>query len=285
MTAEEPSTQRNVALIDTSVQVDRKKTGRRAGYVEGILSGFPITLTTSIGLLEFKATLIQECITIHDNLRLKRRFTATRDALLEKQYRQVSLRAHIFNNLLDVFGNSFGMSDQEDARLAEKARLKLEQIIPRLYDWFVSESADAVLRGDILCNRAAERPTKGDRVSFGTNLPRCVRGKNKTCLIERFIRTNAEPLLTELRKIVASAPPEEGGQLTAAIALFEAVLSRPDLELTHRDCRSAGDCLIALEGASHATHALSTNAREWRPLCQILGYEFIHVQYRDEKTR
>ena len=124
----------HVALLDTTVQVDRKKMASRAAQIDQLLAGFPMKVTTSICLLEFKATIIQECITIHDNLRLEKRFTPVRDRLLEKKYRQVSLRAHIFNNLVGVFASSFDITEYEDEELATKARLILQQIIPRLYD-------------------------------------------------------------------------------------------------------------------------------------------------------
>lgn len=274
-----------VALLDTTVQDDRIKMPNRAERIEQILSEFPVTVTTSICLLEFKATLIRECITIHDNLRLRKRFTVVRDSLLEKKYRQVSLRAHIFNNLLGVYPSSFRITEEEDERLATKARLKLEHDIPALYDWFVQESVDAVLREGIACTRAAERPDKKGRVSFKPNLPRCVRGKNKTCSVEAFIRDHAQLIVPALRDYQTRLGEDAAGQLSQALELFESVFNNPQSELSHGDCRSAGDCLIALEAKDHATHAVSTNAREWEHLSQICGFEFVRVQYPHEETR
>jgi len=285
LNSSQPNVRQRVALLDTSVQIDRKKMASRAAHVEAILSAFDVTVTTSICLLEFKATLIQECITIHDNLRLRKRFTVVRDSLLEKDYRQLSLRTHIFNNLLDIYASSFDMTEQEDERLATKARLNLEQIIPQLYDWFVQESADAVLRDDIQCTRAEERPDKRGRVSFRPNLPRCVRGKNKECRVEAFIRDHADFIQPALRMLLAQLGEDESRQLAQACELFERVVDSPELELSRSDCRRGGDCLIALEAKDHATHAISTNAREWEHLSEIIGAEFVHVRYPDEKTR
>lgn len=259
--------------------------GNRAGHVDTLLSDFPISVATSICLLEFKATIIQECITIHANLSLRKRFTLVRDSLLEKRYRQVSLRAHIFNNLVNVHASSFDATPQEDERLATKARLLLEQIIPRLYDWFLTESVDAVLEDDIECTRATDRPDKRRRVTFRPNLPRCVRGKNKNCSVEAFIRRHSDIMLPALRAVVKRIGEDGAKQLARTIELFERVVGDPETELSHGDCRSAGDCLIALEGAGHATHALSTNATEWSHLCEILGMEFVPVRYPGEKTR
>jgi len=256
----------------------------RAAHVNQILSDFPVTVTTSICLLEFKAMLIQECITIHDNLRLRKRFTLVRDSLLEKKHRQVSLRAHIFNNLLNVYASPSGVAEEEDERLATKARLKLEQDILRLYDWFVRESVDAVLREGIACTRAVERPQK-KTVSFRPNLPLCVRSKNKTCSVEAFIREYVKFIVPALRAYRAQVGEDASSQLMQALELFETVVSNPQSELSHGDCRRAGDCLIALEAKDHATHALSTNAREWEPLSQICGLRFVRVQYPGEETR
>ncbi len=285
MTKPDPIPQVRVALLDTTVQVDRKKMGNRAARIEELLSDFSLAVTTSVCLLEFKATLIQECITIHDNLRLRQRFTLVRDSLLEKQYRQVSLRSHIFNNLLNVYASSSEITDEEDARLATKARLKLEQDIPRLYDWFVKDSVDAVLHDGIRCTRAFERPDRRGRVSFKPNLPQCMRGKNKECRVEAFIRENATSFLVSLRKLVNANEDIENGQLGTACELLEKVCHNAEMELSVTDCRSAGDCLIALEAREHATHALSSNASEWTHLSEILGFEFVRPDYPEERTR
>jgi hypothetical protein len=271
-----------VALLDTSIQVDRKKTPTRGRRVDDILKDFDSTVVTSISLLEFKATLIQECITIHNQLRLRNRFTVVVDALTEKDHRQSKLRGHIFRNIVRVYASSpfrAAEAPEQDERLAEKARLRLEKVIPRLYHWFVHESADDFLEADINCTRAQEVPKK-KTVAFGVNLPTCRRNENKFCRIEEFIRENARSLLTPLR-----AAAGQSTQLQETCDLFEGVLQHPDQELSHSDCRRAGDCLIALEGKGRATHALSTNASEWRPLSELLGYEFLKVEYPEEKTR
>jgi len=88
-----------------------------------------------------------------------------------------------------------------------------------------------------------------------------------------------------LRKLLASLSEEESRQLAQACDLFESVLNDGELELSHGDCRRAGDCLIALEAKHHATHAVSTNARDWTMVSQLLGMEFVHVRYPDEETR
>lgn len=285
MSTNDSQVRKRVALLDTTVQVDRVKMGSRARHIETLLSSFPVNVATSICLLEFKATIIQECITIHDNLRLRKRFTVVRDSLLEKDYRQSRLRSHIFNNLLNVYSSSFEMDDRDDERLATKARLKLEQVIPRLYDWFVRDSVDAVLRESIQCNRASERPEKGRRVSFRPNLPRCVRGKNKTCSVEAFIRKHMDSVLPALRHVVRTTGEEHVPQLVSTSSLFKQLVEDDAMELSHGDCRKAGDCLIVLEGMNHASHGLSANAREWSHLCRIIGLEFLHVKYTDETTR
>lgn len=152
---------RTVALLDTSVQVDRNKSGNRRAVIEQLLSRFDWRVTSSISLLEFKATLIQECITIHNQLRLRKSFTTVRDALLEKQHRQAKLRSHIFNNLINVFGSSLDVAESEDHRLGEKARLRLEQIIPRLYNWFVLLRAVWIVY--CVTSTAREPPSRQER--------------------------------------------------------------------------------------------------------------------------
>lgn len=272
-----------VALLDNTVQIDRRKSPTRRDRIEELLADFDWTVATSICLLEFKATLIQECITIHDRLRSVGRYTPVVDKLTESNHPQAKLRGHIFRNLINVFApSSFDVTEERDQRLAEKARLRLEVVIPRLYRWFTGSSVDAVLMDGVECTRALEPPEK-KKVAFGVNLPICRRGQNKFCRIEEFIRAKGVNLTEQLREFLAGIPEDKASQLRRACALFEQVLVDSTLELSHSDCRRAGDCLIVLEAMEHATHALSTNASEWEPLCQMVSLEFIKVDYPREK--
>lgn len=272
-----------VALLDNTVQVDRQKYKMRRDRIDALLQGFDFTVATSICLLEFKATIIQECITIHDKLRAVGRYTQVRDRLSESAHRQARLRGHIFNNLINVYAeSSFEVTDKDDRRLAEKARLRLERVIPRLYKWFTNVSVDAILKDDIQCTRALDPPQK-KRVAFGVNLPRCRRGENKFCHVEDFVRKNGEFILGKLGGFLDHHPPEAYPQLRAAEALFRDVMCDPNVELSHNQCRRAGDCLIALEGMEHSTHALSSNAAEWEPICGMLSRQFVRVEFPEEK--
>ncbi len=284
------------ALLDTTVQLDRVKFQSRKVTIEALLSNYQFKFATSLSLVEFKATIIQECITIHNQLRAKgATFTRARDILLEKDHRQRGLRMHIFNNYLSVFGrSSFDVSQKEDAVLAEKARLALENIIPELFHWFSSDdTVDMVLKDKLKCDRAREAPSKL-KAAFAVNLPECRRGKNKTCHVEKLIRAESPSLIKKLVPLLQQAldAPKKPGdddkqksQLQKAVDLFEEVIKNPSLELSVNDCRKAGDCLIAIEAGDSATHALSSNAREWKPISEASGYEFVHVDFSDEKTR
>ena len=277
-TVAEPTSPRR-ALLDTTVQLDRRKTEARKQKLESLLVGFDWKFSTGISLVEFKATVIQECLTIHNQLRRTgARYTRVRDALLEKQGRQISLRAHIFNNILQVFAASFDISEERDRQLAEKARLLLENIIPQLYTWFATESVDVILNDRLACDRAKEPPRK-KRAAFEVNLPECKRGKNKHCRVEDVIREDGPRLVNLLEPHLAASD-----QLQKAVGIFQGVLKNAKAELSHGDCRNAGDCLITLEAKGKATHALSSNAREWEPLSTALGFEFIHITFQEEKT-
>jgi hypothetical protein len=267
------------ALLDTTVQLDRRKTEARKQKLESLLQEFGWKFSTGISLVEFKATVIQECITIHNQLRRTgARFTRVRDALLEKQGRQISLRAHIFNNILQVFASSFDISEEKDCRLAEKARLLLENIIPQLYHWFEKESVDTILNDRLACDRAQEPPRK-KRAAFEVNLPECKRGKNKNCHVEKVVRQEGPRLMRLLEPHLAASE-----QLQMAVDIFRSVVEDAKTELSHGHCRRAGDCLIALEAEGKATHALSSNGREWKPLAEVLGFEFISIVFPEEKT-
>ncbi len=267
------------ALLDTTVQLDRRKTESRRKKIEALLNGFDWKFSTGISLLEFKATVIQECLTIHNQLRRSgAAFTRVRDALLEKKGQQISLRAHIFNNVLQVFAGSFDITEEKDRLLAEKARLLLENIIPRLYDWFAKESVDTVLNAGLDCDRAKEPPRK-KTAAFEANIPECKRGKNKFCHVEEVIREEGPTLLKSLEPHLAASE-----QLQRAAEVFQSVFTNPKADLSHSNCRNAGDCLSTLEAKGKATHALSSNAKEWKPLSDALGFEFVLISYLEEKT-
>ena len=271
-----------VALLDNTVQIDRNKSKTRRTRIEEVLGRYDWTVTTSICLLEFKATLLRECITIHDKLRSVGLYTPVVDKLTESKHPQAKLRGHIFRNLINVFPpSSFDVTEEQDRRLAEKARLLLEVQIPELYKWFRRRSVDAVLHDEIDCTRALEAPEK-KRVAFAVNLPLCRTGENKFCHVERFIREKGQPVLDRLAAITREVPDSDLSQLTRAYELFRQVIEQPETSLSHGDCRCAGDLLIALEGCNHATHGLSTNARDWGPICEMLSLEFVKVDYPAE---
>ena len=107
----------------------------------------------------------------------------------------------------------------------------------------------------------------------------CKRGRNKFCTIEKFIRERSESILGDLHGLAAVSE-----QFARAAKVFESVNRDQKRELSHSDCRRAGDCLIALEAQNHASHAISTNAREWEPIAKLVGLEFVRVLYPDEET-
>ena len=119
----------------------------------------------------------------------------------------------------------------------------------------------------------------GKRAAFEVNLPECKRGKNKQCHVEKVIRLEAPTLIKSLEPHLAASE-----QLQKAVDVFQDVLRNTQADLSHGECRKAGDCLITLEARERATHALSSNAREWAPLSLVLGFEFVHITYPEEKT-
>lgn len=276
-----------VALLDNTVQIDRQKSESRRKHIEKILDGYDWKVSTSICLLEFKATLIQQCITIHDKLRLVGLYTRVADYLTESQHPQAKLRRHILANLVNVFApSSFDVTEEQDRRLADKARLLLEHIIPRLYNWFRERSVDAILHDGVNCTRAMEQPQK-QRVAFGVNLPTCDK-RNKSCRVEEFVRERAQQFLERLETFRSSMNSDPSAQLEKTCILFREILENPELQLSHANCRTAGDCLIAMEGCrggSVETHAISTNAREWEVICRTLGCEFVKVTYPTLESR
>ncbi len=268
------------AVLDTSVQVDRVKSGQRSEWLATILNTFGWRFTTGIALLEFKATLLQEMIFIHDSLRRPgARFSHVRDEITESQHRQKALRLHIFNNILAISASSHRTAEADDLRLAEKAHLLLEDHIVELYDWFVGEkSVDQLLSDRVRCDRAAERPVK-KRAKFATNLPECIRGRNKSCRVESVLREKAAPLRSRLEALATPVGEEPPNQFRKSLTVIDRVVDDPKAELSHGDCRRAGDLLIGLEAHEFATHAISTNAKEWQQLSEILGFEFVHIAY------
>ncbi len=271
-------------LLDTSIQIDRVKSGHREAVIKDRISPYQFRFATSFGQLEFKATVIQEMITIHGALSRKgAKFTAVRDYFIESQHRQQALRGHIFNNILDIFASSRTITAAEDVRLAEKARLSLQDHIKECYEWF-AESVDSVLRDKLQCDRALEKP-RFKRTTYDVNLPTCKRQQNKNCHVESLLRSAAR-LKTDIERLASPKPPsgqatgELPNQFRKTLDLIERVGGDAACDLTSSNCRNAGDLLIALEAEGMADHAMSTNSGEWQPLCELFGFEFVTVQYQ-----
>jgi hypothetical protein len=150
---------------------------------------------------------------------------------------------HIFNNMIGVFGYSFEISEEEDRRLAEEARLLIEPLIPKIFR-DVQALVDSIQR-KVECTRAVEAPRKRI-VTFDASIPRCVRGKNKTCCIESFIKDQILPSLDNIKK-VASNLGDDGYQFNRACDVFASVAGDGNKELSQDACRRAGDCLIGVK--------------------------------------
>ncbi len=271
-------------LLDTSIQIDRVKSGHREAVINDRIGPYQFRFATSFGQLEFKATVIQEMITIHGALSRKgAKFTAVRDYFTESQHRQQALRGHIFNNFLSVSASSHAVTDADDRRLAEKARLLLQDHIQECYDWFAT-SVDSVLRDKLRCDRALDKP-RFKRTTYDANLPTCKRRLNKNCHVESLLRSVAR-LKTDLERMASPKPlsgqvsVEPANQFRKTLDLIERVEGDTNCDLTSDQCRNAGDLLIALEAEGMAEHAMSTNAREWQPLCELFGFEFVTIQYQ-----
>ncbi|MCU0703095.1 MAG: hypothetical protein MUF18_03795 [Fimbriiglobus sp.] len=270
-------------LLDTSIQIDRLKSGHRDAVIRDRIAPYQFRFATSFGQLEFKAVLIETMITIHGALSRKgARFTEVRDRLTESQHPQRALRGHIFNNFLTVSASSRTISEADDLRLAEKARLSLQEHIRECYDWF-TESVDSVLREKLRCDRATERP-RLKKTTYDVNLPTCKRGVNMNCHVEPLLRS-ATRLKAALERLASqSSPPGQTGGETAnqfrkSLTLIERVENDTTCDLTSGNCRNAGDLLMFLEAEGMADHAMSTNAREWQPLSELFGFDFVTVQY------
>ena len=268
--------EKRVLLVDTSVLIDCFKFKEREEYFKSVAAGFTWTFTTDIALLEFKAVLIQEMVTIHSELVRSESFTRTQFRLTESTHRQHRLRAHIFANFINVYGSSFEVSEAEDKKLAERARLCLEPRILWAYKKFLRMTGS--IQKTIGCDRAIEEPKK-QRKTYDANLPICKRGKNKTCTVESFIRGTVAPRTAEIRAAAASGESE---QLLKACELTDKVVGDNAIDLASKDCRVAGDCLIVLDGKI-ATHTMSTNKREWEPLSMLIDAESVTVDYPDRR--
>jgi hypothetical protein len=263
----------SAGLLDTTMLVDWFKIPHRQVRIRELMREFGWTFTTDIALLEFKAVLIQQLITIHNKLRQLQQFTVARDTICESSHPQSRLRGHIFTNLINIRPNPHSITELENARYADKARLRIKAIVPRLFEE-VQTIATQVQRR-IKCDRSVEAP-RYRTTTFDVTLPRCVRGENKNCGVEEFIRSAVVPRLVELEAIVKSA---DSSQVASACELFKRVQNEADIDLSSSDCRRAGDCMIAIGAEGQATHALSTNAREWEPLAKMIGAEFVRVTY------
>jgi hypothetical protein len=270
----------NNVFLDTSIQLDRLKMEIRRTTIEERISKYKLKFTSSFVLLEFKATILQEMITIHGELsRQGAKFTTVRDNFTESMHRQRSLRGHIFNNFISIQASSRTTESLDDLMLAERARLILQDHIPEVYSWF-RDSVDSVLKDILNCTRAFERPVFKKR-SFDTNLPTCKRGKNKYCSVETVIRSanTFSDKIDELAKKHDDSSPAKVNQFRKSLNLILEVVNDNSADLSSAKCRQCGDLLIAMEAKDFSGTVMSTNSVEWEHLSVLFGFNFDHMTY------
>ncbi len=120
------------ALLESTIVLDWLKMEARREVIEALLKGYGWRYTTSITLLEFKATIIEACIFLHTKFREMNHFSRVRDYVTESQHYQRALRLHVIHNMLQVCEDVPRTTPDRETVMAEMAAEELETIIPEL---------------------------------------------------------------------------------------------------------------------------------------------------------
>lgn len=267
------------ALLDTTISVDMIKMPKRKGHLMNILSPYPLRMSTSIALLEFKAVVLAETIFLYNAFRKSHDFIDVYHQVAESRHRQQPLRMHIIGNILNIVNSIPPHVPNRNSEMAEMAAEQLENYIFWAYKWFKSsDHVDSILDQKINCTRAKEPPVK-KTVRFDTNLPVCKRGTNKTCQVEAALRGQEQDIRDAISGFASQPDDPQPNQFRKTLNVLNLVCTNDSADLSHAQCRNAGDCLAALEAQSYATHALSTNNTEWEIVAPMVDMEFVPVIY------
>ena len=241
-------------FLDTTIQIE-KIFGRDRSEIFEYLKEKDV-LTSSYVLMEFKRTVIQDCITLHTYL--------LEEGDLESTFIRLSeLRSYDHRIASRIYKILSGMCEQDN--------IKYEKVLERLEDLIESELLGYFFYNvksidETKCGLAKEEIAKDETYSLDLS---CKRG-HKKCEIEYFITTNRCEFCRLLEGLQSYQEFEK------VCDSLKEVLEDPEKARGRKNCWRLGDCIISIE--SPKTRTILTTDHHYEIICNSLEKPVLLLQ-------
>ena len=246
------SMQSNKVFLETTIQIERIF-GRNRNKILNFLKDKEL-ITSSYVLMEFKRTILKDCITLYTYLKEEGSLSKT----FERLSRLRNYEHRIASRMLRIL-----------AILSENGKIEYEMLIERLEDLIEEELLEYFFRDikELLdetgCRLAKEEVKKQ---SNGYVLDTSCRKTVKNCRAKEFVINNKEQFVKLLKEL------NEVDEFGSVCRVIKDVLDEPDKIFGINCNKKLGDCIISIETPDDSI--IFTNDHHYEPVCNALNKKF-----------
>lgn len=239
-------------LLDTTVQIDRMFYKGKKAKIDKIVKENDC-YTTSYSIGEFNCNIVRDFVTLYNIMQIENNINDVVDKVNEKVFNRDHKRMiYIINDLGRLYDNDYELIKEE-----------LEFYAKRLSRRFMYLLNREIINGT-KCNRANAFIKIVDGVATLKNY-KCTK-KDKFCEICEFWDKHKEEL--ELLNISDNIDEKY------LLALKE--IQNDKNQAKGNNCRTVGDCVIALESMElNERNILTTNIKDFKPICEALDINIV----------
>jgi hypothetical protein len=252
--------------LDTSLQIERCKAGRKAKPIVSFLRDFRFVSTSSYAKLEFKRAWLQRLAYLYSLSGQVKTIGELSGVLADKLGSHPLHRRQLSTCLQAIEAFLLPTNDKiSEAVQLTRMRAHLRVAVLNAYSWW--EASVTHEYNGTNCIRASERPRISGGGKLDVSIPKCRRNAIR-CRIHSFLQDNREHLRAikaEIDRLGSNASDELKGA-RAVLDIFE-----DDAEKMCQDdiCVKLGDILVAIDGINIESFA-ANNDKEWVPLARAL---------------
>ena len=258
--------------LDTSLQIERCKAGRKAEPVVGLLRDFRFVSTSSYAKLEFKRAWLQRLAYLYSLSGQVKMIGELSGMLADKLGSHPLHRRQLSTCLQAIEAFLLPTNDRiSEAAQLTRMRAHLRGAVLNAYSWW--EASVTHEYNGTSCVRASERPRISGGGKLDVSIPKCRRDSIR-CRVHSFLQDNKEHLAAikaEIDRLGANASDE----LKEARAVLDAFENDPEKMCQDNICVKLGDILVAIDGISIESFA-ANNDKEWVPLAQALRKQLLN---------
>jgi hypothetical protein len=265
--------------IDTSLQVERCKTLKKAQIVEQALKNFGFKSTSSYAKLEFKRAWLQRLSYLYSASQNIGRLDELIDYIKDKLGAHPKQQRRL-NTCLEAIVSFLSTINESLSPAAQLIRLRshIRSAVLGAYAWW-DFSVTHEYKGTG-CVRAEEQPRELSGGKLDVAIPWC-RQNNIKCIIHQFFERNKEHFLAIKQAIEKGSNVSD--ELKRTKEIIEEAQRNPKYLCGDHICTKLGDALIAIDGLDMDCFA-ANNDDEWTMLSEVLHKQLLNP-VREAKSR